>query len=39
MQFPKPWYRPSRGVWYVTIDGTQHNLGPDPVKAKERYHA
>lgn len=29
MRFPKPWYRPSRGVWYVTVDGKQHNLGPD----------
>ena len=29
MKFSKPWYRPNRGVWYVTIEGTQHNLGPD----------
>ena len=26
-------------VWYVAIDGTQHNLGPDREKAIERYHA
>ena len=26
---PKPWYRKSRNVWYVEIDGKQHNLGPD----------
>lgn len=39
MKFPKPWYRPKRGVWYVTIDGVQHNLGPDREKAAERYHA
>lgn len=39
MQFPKPWYRPKRGVWCVTIDGTQHKLGSDREKALERYHA
>ncbi len=39
MRFPKPWYRPTRAAWYVTIDGTQHNLGPDQEKALERYHA
>jgi len=27
-KFPKPWYRPGRGVWYVTLGGKQHNLGP-----------
>lgn len=39
MRFPKPWYRPSRGVWYVTLDGTQHNLGPDRDEALKRYQA
>ena len=39
MRFPKPWYRPSRGVWYVTIDGKQHNLGPDRDEALKRYQA
>ena len=38
MKFPKPWYRPSRGVWYVTIDGVQHNLGPNKEEAARRYH-
>jgi integrase len=38
MKFPKPWYRPNRGVWYVTIDGRQHNLGPDREEAARRYH-
>ena len=38
MRFPKPWYRPNRGVWYVTIDGTQHNLGPDRDEATRQYH-
>ena len=38
MRFPKPWYRPSRGVWYVTIDGIQHNLGPDRDEATRQYH-
>ena len=23
---PLPWFRPSRNVWYCTIDGVQHNL-------------
>ena len=25
---PKPWYRKSRRVWYVQIDGKQHTWGP-----------
>lgn len=25
--FPKPFFRPSRGLWYIQIDGRQHNLG------------
>lgn len=29
MRFPKPWFRPSRGLWYVTFEGRQHNLGAD----------
>lgn len=37
-KFPQPWYRPSRGVWYVTLDGRQHNLGADKDQAFERYH-
>jgi integrase len=36
-KFPKPWYRPSRGVWYVTLNGVQHNLGPDQDRAFEEY--
>ena len=36
-KFPKPWYRPARGVWYVTLDGHQHNLGPDKDEAFRRY--
>ena len=36
-KFPKPWYRPRRGVWYVTLNGQQHNLGPDEAEAFERY--
>jgi hypothetical protein len=23
MRFPKPWYRPSRGVWYVILANTR----------------
>jgi hypothetical protein len=26
--FPKPFFRPSRGLWYIQIRGKQHNLGP-----------
>lgn len=37
-KYPKPWYRPSRDVWYVTLNGRQHNLGSDKDKAFERYH-
>jgi len=36
-KFPKPWYRETRGVWYVTLNGHQHNLGPDEAEAFERY--
>ena len=35
---PKPFFKKSRGAWYVEIDGTQHNLGPDKDKAFRRYH-
>jgi hypothetical protein len=36
-KFAKPWYRPSRGVWYVTLRGKQHNLGPARETAFRRY--
>lgn len=36
-KFPKPWFRPSRGLWYVTLDGVQHNLGPDEQAAQTQY--
>lgn len=36
-KFPKPWFRSTRGLWYVTLDGTQHNLGPDRDAAFEAY--
>ncbi len=36
-KFPKPWYRPGRGVWYVTLDGRQHNLGSDKDEAFATY--
>ena len=35
---PKPWYRKSRGVWYVQIDGKQINLGPNRGLAFQRFH-
>src|SRR5437867_13011776 len=36
-KFPKPWYRPARGLWYVTLNGVQHNLGPDKDAAFAQY--
>ena len=36
--FPKPFFRPSRGLWYVQIRGKQINLGPDQDAAFQRYH-
>ena len=36
---PKPFYRPARKLWYVQINGRQHNLGPDEAAAFENYHA
>ena len=38
MHFPKPWFRASRGVWFVQLHGKQHNLGPDRDAAFHRYH-
>ena len=37
MKFPKPWFRPARGVWYVTLNGRQINLGTDKAVAVETY--
>ena len=28
-KFAKLWFRPGRGIWYVTLDGKQINLGSD----------
>jgi len=36
--FPKPFFRKSRKLWYVQIDGQQHNLGPDKDAAFDAYH-
>jgi hypothetical protein len=35
---PRPWFRNSRRLWYVEIDGKQHNLGADRAQAFQRYH-
>lgn len=40
---PQPWYRPSRGLWYVTLHGVQHKLAPGPEdhvpeEAMREYH-
>ena len=34
---PKPWFRKGRG-WFVTIGGTQHNLGRDKKAAFQEYY-
>ena len=36
-KFANPWFRASRGVWYVTLDGKQLNLGSDRSAAFEEY--
>ncbi len=36
--FPKPFFRPKRGLWHVQVDGRQMNLGPDKDAAFTRYH-
>ena len=36
--FPKPFFRPARGLWYVQIDGKQINLGSDKTDAFKAYH-
>jgi integrase/recombinase XerD len=38
-RFPKPWFRPSRKTWFVTLEGKQFNLGGDRKLAFERYKA
>lgn len=35
---PKPWWREDRQAWFVTIDGTRYNLGPDEAAADREYH-
>ncbi|HEY2411072.1 MAG TPA: site-specific integrase [Pirellulaceae bacterium] len=35
---PKPWWRKERNAWFVTINGTRHNLGADKKEAKDRFH-
>ena len=34
----KPWFREARGAWFVTVGGTQHNLGPDKKQAFDRFY-
>ncbi|MBX3437014.1 MAG: tyrosine-type recombinase/integrase, partial [Planctomycetaceae bacterium] len=35
---PKPWFRKARGAWFVTLDGVQHNLGPEKKAAFDRFY-
>ena len=35
---PKPWFRKDRKSWFVTIEGTRHNLGPNKKEAFLFYH-
>ena len=37
-QYPKPFFRARRGLWYVQLDGKQVNLGRDQDDAFRRYH-
>lgn len=37
--FPKPFFRASRQLWYVQLNGRQLNLGPDQAAAFQKYHA
>ncbi len=37
-RFRKPFFRASRGLWYVQIAGKQINLGSDEVAAFKTYH-
>lgn len=37
-QLLKPFFKTSRGLWYVAIDRRQINLGPDREAAWQRYH-
>ena len=36
--YPKPFFKASRGVWYVQISGKQINLGKDKDEAFRLYH-
>ena len=36
--FPKPFYRASRDLYYVQLNGKQINLGRDKDEAYRRYH-
>lgn len=36
--FPKPFWKKSRGAWYVELNRKQHNLGPNRDEAFRRYH-
>jgi integrase len=35
---PQPWWRAERGAWFVTINGKQHNLGPEKEEADRAFH-
>jgi integrase len=38
-KFPKPWFRPPRNRWFVTLNVCQINLGSEKSVAFERYRA
>ena len=35
---PKPWFRKDRKAWFVTIDGTRFNLGPNKSEAFQEFY-
>jgi integrase len=37
-KYPKPFFRPSRRLWYVQLEGKQLNLGPNRDAAFLKYH-
>jgi hypothetical protein len=38
MKKPKPFFRKSRNLWYVQLDGKHINLGWDEAKAFKEYY-
>ncbi len=37
-KIPQPWFRESKGAWFVCVGGKQHRLGKDRDEAVRRFH-